>query len=121
MLVLPIKRKWFDMILEGVKAEEYKNVNTYYAKRFMSAFNATENSVDEFILAVKSGKYLFNRQEVLFKNGYFDNSPSFVAEITLCIDTGNPDWGAVKGEEYFKIQIRDIHSLKNIKLNYMAV
>lgn len=33
MLVLPIKRKWFDMILSGEKREEYREVKPYYKSR----------------------------------------------------------------------------------------
>lgn len=34
MLVLPIKKKWFDMIASGEKKEEYREVKEYYNKRF---------------------------------------------------------------------------------------
>lgn len=30
MLILPIKRKWFDMILSGEKKEEYRDIKPYY-------------------------------------------------------------------------------------------
>ena len=30
MLVLPIKKKWFDMILSGEKKEEYREIKRYY-------------------------------------------------------------------------------------------
>lgn len=33
MLVLPIKGKWFDMILAGEKKEEYRNYSPYWIKR----------------------------------------------------------------------------------------
>lgn len=29
MLILPIKRKWFDMILSGEKKEEYREIKPY--------------------------------------------------------------------------------------------
>lgn len=34
MLTLPIKKKWFDMILSGEKKEEYREHNDYYFTRF---------------------------------------------------------------------------------------
>ena len=33
MLVLPIKKKWFDMIKLGVKTEEYREVKDYWVNR----------------------------------------------------------------------------------------
>ena len=32
MLVLPIKKKWFDMIASGEKKEEYREIKPYYNK-----------------------------------------------------------------------------------------
>ena len=34
MLILPIKKKWFDMILSGEKKEEYREIKPYYTTRF---------------------------------------------------------------------------------------
>ena len=36
MLTLPIKKKWFDMILSGEKKEEYREIKPYYDSRFKS-------------------------------------------------------------------------------------
>jgi len=38
MLVLPIKKKWYDMILAGEKTEEYREIKSYYDSRFESVF-----------------------------------------------------------------------------------
>ena len=38
MLILPIKKKWFDMIASGEKTEEYREIKPYYDSRFMNAF-----------------------------------------------------------------------------------
>lgn len=38
MLTLPIKKKWFDMIVSGEKREEYREIKPYYDSRFMNAF-----------------------------------------------------------------------------------
>ena len=32
MLILPIKKKWFDMIASGEKKEEYREIKPYYNK-----------------------------------------------------------------------------------------
>ena len=38
MLVLPIKKKWYDMIVSGEKKEEYREIKPYYDSRFMNEF-----------------------------------------------------------------------------------
>lgn len=70
MLTLPIKKKWFDMIVSGEKKEEYREIKPYYDSRFMDAFcknlykaghadgmkdaeGLTEDEVREVILGVK--------------------------------------------------------------------
>ena len=37
VLVLPIKRKWFDMIKSGEKKEEYREIKPYYDNRIGNA------------------------------------------------------------------------------------
>ena len=37
MLILPIKKKRFDMIISGEKKEDYREVKLYYRKRFQTA------------------------------------------------------------------------------------
>lgn len=34
MIILPIKRKWYEMILTGEKKEEYREIKPYYKSRF---------------------------------------------------------------------------------------
>lgn len=36
MLILPIKKKWFDMILSGEKKEEYREIKEYYEESVRS-------------------------------------------------------------------------------------
>ena len=35
MLILPIKKKWFDMIKLGEKKEEYREIKPYWTKRLL--------------------------------------------------------------------------------------
>lgn len=35
-MILPIKKKWFDMIRSGEKKEEYREIKPYYDSRFRS-------------------------------------------------------------------------------------
>lgn len=44
MLILPIKSKWFNMILSGDKQEEYREIKPYYTTRFKKIFEMYPNS-----------------------------------------------------------------------------
>lgn len=97
MLILPIKKRWFDMILSGEKKEEYRDIKPYYRSRLISA-----GYLDQYGLpTLKHGK-------VLFRNGYSKASPSFMALVTVDIKTGNSDWGAEPGKEYYVLSIKEI-------------
>ena len=106
MLILPIKKKWFDMILSGEKKEEYREIKPYYRSRFNNLF----------CMAPYSGlPYGHDIVKIMFRNGYSTNSPSFIAECTLDIKTGRTEWGAEAGKEYYVLKIKEI--LKEDKIN----
>lgn len=109
MLVLPIKKKWFDMIRSGEKTEEYREIKPYYDARFMNAFG--------FILV--GGQMVYGEAvpeeirvpwpvPILFRNGYSANSDSFVAKCTIEFGKGKPKWGAEPGEMYYVLKIKEI-------------
>lgn len=103
MLTLPIKRKWFDMIASGEKKEEYRALTDYYDSRF--------TNVPRFL---DEGQWQFY---VRLRAGYNENSPSLVISCWLDIGTGKPEWGAVPGEEYFRLHITGIYHLRNVCIN----
>ena len=94
MLSLPIKKKWYDMITSGEKKEEYREIKPYYKARFKS------NG-----LLDASGKPTDKRTQITLRNGYSRFSPETVATVHLDVGTGNPDWGAVNGKQYFILKI----------------
>lgn len=69
------------MILSGEKLEEYREIKTYYRTRF---FN--KGFLDS------EGKPTDRQEWILFRNGYFKSSPSFMAYCQLSIKEGNPEW-----------------------------
>lgn len=106
MLVLPIKKKWFDMILAGEKKEEYREIKPYYETRFCNWFG---------IIVKKDGSIVrpcLGNQLVMFRNGYKKDSPSFVAMCSVKIGTGMEEWGAEKGKKYFVLTIHEIKQLQ---------
>lgn len=104
MLTLPIKKKWFDMILSGEKKEEYRNTTPYYLSRFKNIFGDCAYSVLNKELHVKESQI----REIMFRNGYSKNSPSFIAKCTLSIGAGKEEWGAEKGKECFILTVQEI-------------
>lgn len=95
MLTLPIKKKWFDMILSGEKKEEYREIKPYYKTRFEKLFAIDPFNEDD-------------KREIIFRNGYSKNSPSFIAKCTLSVGTGKEEWGVEKGKQYFVLTIHEI-------------
>lgn len=91
MLILPIKRKWFDMIKSGEKKEEYREFKKYYHTRFKKIFGLD---------------YKDKTAEIIFRNGYSKVSPEIKCK---CIfkgkGTGKPEWGAEEGKEYYILEI----------------
>lgn len=94
MLTLPIQKKWFDMILSGEKKEEYRSITPYYETRFRNVWGYPA--------------YWGEPHQIKFRNGYNANSPFFVANCTLNIKTGNPEWGAEKDVKYYTLKITEI-------------
>ncbi len=113
-MILPIKKKWYDMILSGEKKEEYREIKPYYIVRFMKMLGYKKNNNDTaftFIEDAEDFRGDFNRFSpisVTFRNGYSNSSPSFTAKCKIAINEGKPEWGAEKGTSYFVLRIDEI-------------
>ena len=113
MLTLPIKKKWFDMILSGVKTEEYKELKPYYEKRFLNLFGEIAfYPRPHFVKDSYVEDYEKIEREICFRNGYSKNSPYFVAKCDLEIGKGNPEWGAEPNKEYYVLKILEIKEVE---------
>ena len=113
MLVLPIKKKWFDMIASGEKKEEYREIKRYYNKRFGNYFVHHElNSEVRRVLQ----KMPTTAKEVIFRNGYNHNSPLIKCICQLRIGKGRTEWGAEEGKDYYVLQILEILEIKNASI-----
>lgn len=86
MITLPIKKKWFDMIVSGEKKEEYRSITPYYISRFE--------------------KYYEKRITIRLRNGYRKDSPTVICEVIPCVKTGHPEWGAEPGKKYITLEIQ---------------
>lgn len=90
MLTLPIKGKWFDMIVAKEKKEEYRDIKPYYTKRF-----------ETIGLLDQDGNPTDKTCPIILKNGYARDARTAVVIVRLRIGTGNVAWGAVEGENYY--------------------
>lgn len=113
MLTLPIKKKWFDMILSGEKKEEYREIKPYYESRFPANFgyffaNGKLQTGYRFSAELQKSVETEHETEIMFRNGYSKTSPSFIAKCTLSVGTGKEEWGAEKGKQYFVLTIHEI-------------
>lgn len=125
MIVLPIKKKWFDMIRSGVKLEEYREIKKYYMSRFGKAFGYIIDynyfaKRTELIKDYASKGYTLDKWdelysdpvEIIFRNGYSKHSPEIICECTLGIGTGKQEWGAEPGKEYFILKIQSVRETR---------
>lgn len=90
MLTLPIKRKWFDMIVSGEKKEEYREIKPYWTSRFSK-------------IAGRDGAF-----PVMLRAGYSKNSPSFIVNVKLTQGYGRREWGAPEDKEVYILTILDM-------------
>lgn len=115
MLTLPIKGKWFNMILSGEKKEEYREIKPYYETRFQNLFGVIllerNGKVEEIIREVPEEIRRDKEQEIVFRLGYSKESRKIKCRCTLSIGQGREEWGAVKGEKYFILQIKEVEEL----------
>ncbi|MDP2643702.1 MAG: hypothetical protein Q8P24_02065 [Desulfobacterales bacterium] len=115
VLHLNLKKKWFDMIQSGGKKEEYREVTTYWAQRFLCAVRPFEWRVwQEIIESMKDPYFGFEDlmsyygveyrgfEVICFRNGYRPDARSFQVEITsFDIKCGRVEWGAEMERFYF--------------------
>ena len=82
MLILPIKKKWFDMIKSGEKKEEYREIKPYYTNRFVNELMRKLNYGYRF---EAEGDICRQEYQILFRNGYKKNSPEIKCNCVLHI------------------------------------
>jgi hypothetical protein len=93
ILKLTIKKKWFDLINNNIKTEEYREIKDYWISRICDV--------------VEPYKYNIRKFDVVeFKNGYKSSAPKSTFKILdITVGKGNPEWGAEIDEDYFVIKL----------------
>ncbi len=102
MLVLPIKRQWFDMIRSGEKKEEYREIKPYWTKRLNNEFDRMLKFIIPSDVERDLRKYPLWLM-IKFRNGYSKNSPTMLCECKIKIGTGKQEWGAEKRKRILQI------------------
>lgn len=110
MLILPIKKKWLDMILSGEKGDEYREIKPYWTVRIMRwlGFPATET---ETVLELLRKQGTLKAKPVILQNGYGRNVPQVEVMCTLSIGTGKEEWGAEPEATYYVLHIIKIQEV----------
>lgn len=95
------------MIASGKKKEEYREIKQFWIKRLLSNTEHLTSLEDVNIV----GARFINFDTVHFASGgsFHPSIPQMTVECKgIEIRTGNPDWGAELGKEYFVIKLGEI-------------
>jgi hypothetical protein len=103
ILYLTLKGKWFDMIDEEIKLEEYRDIKPFWIKRLVDCV-CYEQGFRELNASIKFKNFTHVR---FARGGHFHSSlPQRTFELKgIRLGTGKTEWGAVEGVEYFCLQI----------------
>lgn len=113
MLTLPIKKKWFDMILSGEKKEEYREIKPYYDSRFRIFKSQSANNIFQSANLLTGEVNTYEHcQDVIFRNGYSSNSPSIKCKVKCSKGYGKEEWGAEPNKEYYVLKILSVEKNK---------
>lgn len=115
MLILPIKKKWLDMILAGEKLDEYRQIKPYWTVRIVHWLGFPESETDA-VMELLREKRTEQAKPVIMRNGYGADAPEAEVMCTLSIGTGKEEWGAVPGKEYFRFHVEKIAKLMGMEV-----
>jgi|TARA_B110000091_G_scaffold170017_1_gene182490 hypothetical protein len=121
ILYLTLKKNWFDMISNGIKHEEYREIKSYWATRLLVSQDGKKlNKIDSEDIC-EALKYAYNDSwdddllntdgivnydKIVFKNGYSKDAPTLVFGYKgIIVGRGKLQWGAEKNSIYFKLQL----------------
>ena len=102
MLVLPIKKEWFDMIKSGKKKEEYREIKPYWTKRLNNEFDKMLKPIIPTNIERDVRKYP-QWITIYLRNGYSPFSPMLKCSCKLRIGQGKEEGGAEKRKRILQI------------------
>lgn len=107
VLILPIKGKWFRMILGKEKLDEYREIKPYWTERIIRWLGYTRKDTEAVVELLRMKETGIARK-VILQNGYGRNVPRAEIMCTLSIGTGRKEWGAEEGVEYYRFHVKEI-------------
>ena len=97
ILKLTLKRKWFAMVANGDKRDEYRKEKAWIMSRLLDR-DGREAPYDL----------------VEFRNGYGENVPMIRLKYRgFSRGTGRKAWGAIPGEQYIRIHLGELVAMAN--------
>ncbi len=105
-LQLSLKTKWFNLTKDGIKPEDYREINEYWCRRFFN-HKQCKLTLEEILRYIKNYKY-YNYGDVNTIFTYHDLSFNSFDTNSITIDYGKPEWGAEEGKLYFVIKHGEI-------------
>lgn len=114
MLILPIKRKWLEMIRSGEKREEYREISPYYTSRFKAfiSYCCHDNATAEKVFRKATAERIrITFHDVVLRAGYSHSSPHILISGKITVGPGSIEWGAEKGKEYYILHIERMEDL----------
>jgi hypothetical protein len=108
ILILHIKKKWFDLILNGEKKEEYREIKPFWSKRLCHSWDVAGVRWSH----QKERWDYKDFDEIEFRNGYGKASPRFRVKYNgLDVGPAQPEHGGeLFDEDVFRLKLGEIVS-----------
>lgn len=107
-LGLVLKGKWYDLIEQGIKKEEYREIKPYWCKRLKgfarvcpySLPSSTEERICQMTgtYCLSGSKPAYNK--IRFRRGYTKKSMTYKV-LSMRVGKGNIEWGAPADKTVF--------------------
>ena len=116
VLDLPLKKKWYEMIENGIKKEEYREIKPYWCNRLLFMYPFITQYWAGILARVKKGEIDFDEvllehgtrhyTHVRFRYGYTKRTMLFELD-SITIGKGKTEWGAPEDKEVFILKLGD--------------
>lgn len=104
ILRLPLIKKWFEMTKEGVKTEDYREINEYWVKRLCRYFSWNHDVDNPLNFDAIFKPFSQNIMTLGYPKSTDTERILKLEHEGIEIRTGNPEWGADPNKLYFVIK-----------------
>lgn len=115
ILDLTLKKHWFDMVLSGIKLEEYRDIKKHWVSRFCIKHKPSVIAGGDLYHKHTGTHFSIKHfDQVRFTNGYGGKRPQATFELLgIEIRTGKEAWGAEPDTIYFVLKLGKEINRKN--------